>query len=141
MDPTGLSGLRVLCVDNDRPILDGMEALLATWGVVVVKAAGATEALRLAAEVPIDAVLADYHLGSGVDGLELLRRLHATHKPDLGAALITADHGADVEVLARTAGYPLLYKPLRPAALRALLGAFRSRSYKIEATGLQESPA
>jgi PAS domain S-box-containing protein len=141
MDPTGLSGLRVLCVDNDRPILDGMEALLATWGVVVIKATGATEALRLAAEVPVDAVLADYHLGSGVDGLELLRRLHATQNSDLGAALITADHGADVEVLARTAGYPLLYKPLRPAALRALLGAFRSRSYKIEAAGLQESPA
>ncbi len=139
MDPSGLSGLRVLCVDNDRPILDGMEALLATWGVVVIKAAGATEALRLAAEVPIDAVLADYHLGSGIDGLELLRSLQATQTSDLAAALITADHGPDVEALARTAGYPLLYKPLRPAALRALLGAFRSRSYKIETA--QESSA
>jgi PAS domain S-box-containing protein len=137
-DPTGLRGLRVLCVDNDRPILDGMEALLATWGVTVIKATAASEALRLAAEEPIDAVLADYHLGSGIDGLELLRRL-ATQKPDLAAALITADHGADVEALARSAGYPLLHKPLRPAALRALLGAFRSRSYKIEAAGLQES--
>jgi PAS domain S-box-containing protein len=140
-DPTGLSGLRVLCVDNDRPILDGMEALLATWGVVVIKATSAAEALRLAAEGHIDAVLADYHLGSGIDGLELLQRLHAPDKPDFAAALITADHGADVEALARTAGYPLLYKPLRPAALRALLGAFRSRSYKIEAVGLQESSA
>ena len=141
MDPTGLRGLRVLCVDNDRPILDGMEALLATWGVTVIKATEATEAQRLAAEVPIDAVLADYHLGSGIDGLELLRRLQAMQKTDLAAALITADHGADVEALARTAGYPLLHKPLRPAALRALLGAFRSRSYKIEAAGLQESSA
>jgi CheY-like chemotaxis protein len=122
MDPTGLRGLRVLCVDNDRPILDGMEALLSTWGVIVIKAMDATEALRLAAEVPIDAVLADYHLGSGIDGLELLRQLQAAEKPDLAAALITADHGADVEALARTAGYPLLHKPLRAAALRALLG-------------------
>jgi PAS domain S-box-containing protein len=140
MDPTGLRGLRVLCVDNDRPILDGMEALLATWGVTVIKATEGSAALRLAAEVPIDAVLADYHLGSGIDGLELLRHL-ATQKPDLAAALITADHGADVEALARSAGYPLLHKPLRPAALRALLGAFRSRSYRIEAPGLQESSA
>jgi CheY-like chemotaxis protein len=118
-----------------------MVALLATWGVVVIKATGATEALRLGAEVPIDAVLADYHLGSGIDGLELLRRLQAAQTSDLAAVLITADHGADVEALARTAGYPLLYKPLRPAALRALLGAFRSRSYRIETAGLQESSA
>jgi DNA-binding response OmpR family regulator len=109
--------------------------------VAVIKATDAAEALKLAADVHIDAVLADYHLGSGTDGLELLQRLQATQKPDLAAALITADHGADVEVLARTAGYPLLYKPLRPAALRALLGAFRSRSYKVEAAGLQESSA
>jgi len=140
MNPTGLSGLRVLCVDDDRPILDGMQALLATWGVTVIKATNATEALRLAAEVPIDAVLADYHLGTGIDGLELLRRLQANQKADLAAALITADHGAEAEALARAAGYPLLYKPLRAAALRALLSAFRSRSYKIEAASLQESP-
>jgi PAS domain S-box-containing protein len=140
-DPIGLRGLRVLCVDNDRPILDGMEALLATWGVMVIKATDATEALRLAGQVPIDAVLADYHLGPGIDGLELLRCLQATQNPDLPAALITADHSADVEGLARSASYPLLHKPLRPAALRALLGAFRSRSYKIETAGLQESSA
>jgi CheY-like chemotaxis protein len=118
-----------------------MEALLATWGVMVTKATCATEALRLAAELPIDAVLADYHLGSGIDGLELLQRLQAVQKPDLAAALITADHGAEVEALARSAGYPLLHKPLRPAALRALLGAFRSRSYKVEVAALQESSA
>jgi PAS domain S-box-containing protein len=123
MDPTGLRGLRVLCVDNDRPILDGMEALLGTWGVVVVKARNAAEALRFIEEV--DVVLADYHLGDGVDGLELLRRLQASRSIALPAALITADHGAELALIARTAGYPLLHKPLRPAALRALLGAFR----------------
>jgi CheY-like chemotaxis protein len=45
-DPIGLRGLRVLCVDNDRSILDGMEALLGQWGVQVLKAASAAEAMQ-----------------------------------------------------------------------------------------------
>jgi PAS domain S-box-containing protein len=137
MVPSGLRGLRVLCVDNDRPILDGMEALLGTWGVQVIKARNCAEALRLAAQADIDAVLADYHLGDGIDGLELLCRLQASQNAPLAAALITADHGAEVALIARTAGYPLLHKPLRPAALRALLGAFRRRPKKAWAGGVR----
>jgi PAS domain S-box-containing protein len=125
IDPTGLRGLRVLCVDNDRPILDGMEALLGSWDVLVVKAQSASEALQLAARVDVDVVLADYHLGDGINGLELLHRLQHLEDSPLAAALITADHGAEVALMARAAGYPLLHKPLRPAALRALLSAFR----------------
>ena len=135
MDPTGLRGLRVLCVDNDRPILDGMEALLGTWGVPVLKARSVGEAVRIAAEEDIDVVLADYHLGDDIDGIELLKRLQETHGAGLPVALITADHGPEVALLARSAGYPLLYKPLRPAALRALLGAFRRRPRRASAGG------
>jgi CheY-like chemotaxis protein len=112
-------------VDNDRPILDGMEALLGSWDVLVVKAQSASEALQLAARVDVDVVLADYHLGDGINGLELLHRLQHLEDSPLAAALITADHGAEVALMARAAGYPLLHKPLRPAALRALLSAFR----------------
>jgi hypothetical protein len=43
------------------------------------------------------------------------------------AALITADHGAELTRAARKAGVPLLHKPLRPAALRALLSSFSVR--------------
>jgi CheY-like chemotaxis protein len=141
LDPTGLRGLRVLCVDNDRPILDGMEALLGTWGVVVVKARNAAEALRFIGLEEIDVVLADYHLGDGVDGLELLRRLQASRSIALPAALITADHGAELALIARTAGYPLLHKPLRPAALRALLGAFRRWPGSLPAGGIRYTSA
>jgi hypothetical protein len=45
-------------------------------------------------------------------------------------ALITADHGAELTRAARRAGVPLLHKPLRPAALRALLSAFKLRMTK-----------
>jgi hypothetical protein len=46
----------------------------------------------------------------------------------LAGGLITADHGAEVALAARAAGYPVLHKPIRPAALRALLASLRRRS-------------
>ena len=89
--------------------------------------------MRICADARIDTVLADYHLGDGINGIELLRTLRRSWNPGTAAALISADHGADLALQARTAGFPLLHKPLRPAALRALLCAFRRRSAYVEA--------
>ena len=127
-DPSNLQGLRVLCVDNDGAILDGMEALLGQWGVHVIKAGNSSEATMLYDRSDVDTVLADYHLGDGGDGIELLRRLSNSRTTTLTAALISADHDADLIVAARNAGFPLLHKPLRPEALRALLCEFRRQA-------------
>jgi DNA-binding response OmpR family regulator len=126
-DPGNLQGMRVLCVDNDGAILDGMQALLGQWGIEVLKARNGAEAGTLCAQSGADSVLADYHLGDGVDGIELLHRLRAA-APTISAALISADHDADLMLAARRAGFPLLHKPLRPSALRALLSAFRRQA-------------
>jgi DNA-binding response OmpR family regulator len=119
--------LRVLCVDNDRAILEGMDALLGAWGIQVLKARNPAEALQLAARSEVHAVLADFHLGDEIDGLELVRRLQGSCSPPCAGALISADHSAELARLARSSGLPLLHKPLRPAALRALLCAFKRR--------------
>jgi PAS domain S-box-containing protein len=126
-DPGGLRELRVLVVDNDLSILDAMQALLEQWGVRVYKARGSREALQLIGTEVIDAVLADYHLGDDSNGLELIQRIAEIRGQGLASALITADHGAELTRAARRAGTPLLHKPLRPAALRALLSAFKLR--------------
>ena len=126
-DPGGLREFKVLVVDNDLTILDAMQALLEQWGIRVFKAHGSREALRLIGAESVDAVLADYHLNDGSNGLELIQRVTELRGPGCAAALITADHGAELTRAARRAGVPLLHKPLRPAALRALLSAFRLR--------------
>jgi PAS domain S-box-containing protein len=128
INPTSLKGLRVLCVDDDLSILEGMQALLGLWGLEVFKARSAAEALQTAAHCELDAALVDYHLGEGINGLELLRRLNEHREVALPGGLITADHAADIALAARVHGYPVLYKPLRPAALRALLAALRRRA-------------
>jgi CheY-like chemotaxis protein len=125
VDPTSLRDLRVLCVDNDLSILDGMEALLGQWGVQVLKASNSVQAVQLALAHRPEAVLADYHLGDDMDGLELLRQLGEGGVSEFTMALVTADHGPKLAQAARERGVPLLHKPLRPAALRALLTAFK----------------
>lgn len=124
-DPAGLRDFKVLVVDNDLSILDAMQTLLEQWGFRVFKARGSSEALRQLGSEVIDAVLADYHLGDGINGLELIQRITELRGPGCAAALITADHAAELTRAARRAGVPLLHKPLRPAALRALLSAFK----------------
>jgi PAS domain S-box-containing protein len=128
LDPAALREFKVLVVDNDRSILDAMQALLEQWGIRVFKALGSEDALRLIASEPIDAVLADYHLGDGSNGLELIERITEVRGAGCPAALITADHGTELTRAARKAAVPLLHKPLRPAALRALLSSFRLRT-------------
>lgn len=122
--PASLVGGTVLCVDNEEEILDGMQALLERWGLRVLRAASAEEARRVFLQHGPDVVLADYRLGDdSEDGLDLLRSLRVGGVMPVSGALVTADHGAAVAEQARELGYKVLRKPVKPAALRALLGA------------------
>ncbi|QJP15113.1 response regulator [Starkeya sp. ORNL1] len=121
-----LDGLTVLCIDNDPTILDGMETLLTGWGCRVVKAPGAASALGTLREARLapDVLLIDYHLDEG-DGIEAARNLRWKLGRTLPAVLITADRSKTVRDAARTTGMEVLNKPVRPAALRALLAQWR----------------
>ncbi|MCD7098625.1 PAS domain-containing hybrid sensor histidine kinase/response regulator [Stenotrophomonas sp. MMGLT7] len=118
-----LAGLRVLCVDNDREILDGMRALLGRWQVQVIAATTVDEALRKVHERP-DVMLVDYHLHDRLDGLDTLDALRKATPQPIPGALLTADGRDEVKQLARERGYRLLTKPVKPASLRAFLSVF-----------------
>jgi PAS domain S-box-containing protein len=124
VSPSSLAGGTVLCIDNEEAILDGMQTLLERWGLRVLRAGTAAETRRLYDEHAPDVVLADYRLGDDddCDGLELLQSLRNGLAPVRGA-LITADHGAALTTRANELGFKVLRKPVKPAALRALLGA------------------
>ncbi|MBD8881680.1 hybrid sensor histidine kinase/response regulator [Rhodanobacter sp. 7MK24] len=115
--------LTVLCLDDDIAILDGMRILLSRWGVDCRTARDAAAAAVELERGPVDLILADYHLADDTDGLQALQQLRANHVSLPPAALITADGSSELKQRARALGYPLLHKPVRPAALRALLTA------------------
>ena len=117
-----LAGLRVLCLDNDQEILDGMRALLGRWQVEVITAATVDEALQKIGQAPT-VMLVDYHLHDRMDGLEALDALRAASAAPITGALLTADGRDELKQRARERGYRLLTKPVKPASLRAFLAA------------------
>ncbi|MGE3158027.1 MAG: NahK/ErcS family hybrid sensor histidine kinase/response regulator, partial [Xanthobacteraceae bacterium] len=125
-DRVQLSGIVVLCIDNDLAILDGMETLLGGWGCRVLKAADMASAAAAIVEAKAspDGLLVDYHLDQG-NGIEAIVELRRRFGPDLTAILITADRSPRVREEARAHGVQVLNKPVRPAALRALLTQWR----------------
>jgi signal transduction histidine kinase len=124
MGGDSLAGLRVLCVDNDREILDGMRSLLQRWGVVALTAANADEALARLDERP-DVALVDYHLHDRLDGLGVIDELRAHYGRSLPAALLTGDGSDALKLAAREHDCRVLTKPVKPASLRAFLAAQR----------------
>ena len=126
LDRVKLNGITVLCIDNDLAILDGMETLLGGWGCRVLKAPDLKAAIESVAEAQTspDGLLVDYHLDDG-NGIEAIAELRRRFGADLGAILITADRSPHVRQDARVNGVQLLNKPLKPAALRALLTQWR----------------
>jgi Na+/proline symporter/signal transduction histidine kinase len=125
VDPAHLAGTTALCIDNEPAVLDGMETLLRGWGCDVIKAPGLEQAIEAIdrSETPPNGLLVDYHLDHGT-GIEAIVALRARYG-DLPAILITADRSPAVREQARTENVQLLQKPLKPAALRAMLAQWR----------------
>jgi CheY-like chemotaxis protein len=69
-------------------------------------------------------VLVDYHLDGG-NGIDAITQLRWRFGNDLPAILITADRSRRVADDARGQAIQVLNKPVRPAALRALLAQWR----------------
>jgi Na+/proline symporter/signal transduction histidine kinase len=111
-----LDQLKVLCIDNEESILDGMKVLLGGWGCSV-ETIAAVKAIETASRP--DVVIADYHLDDG-NGIEAIARVIERFGPT-PAILITADRTADLRMAADRDGIVLLNKPIKPAALRATL--------------------
>jgi len=122
------AGCHVLAVDNDAASREAIAALFTSWGYAVSTAAGPDEAWAALRRRPADVLIADYHLDAGADGLALIDSLRREGAVDCPTLLITADRGAVLREAAQQRGCRLLYKPLQPARLRALLMHFAERA-------------
>lgn len=119
---TPLQQRRVMVIDDEAPIRDGMETLLRSWGCVALVAADTAAAISVAtAHGRPDALLVDYRLREGVDGLRAIDELRKVLGDNIPAILISGE--SSVEELARIkrSGLLLLHKPVMPAKLRSAL--------------------
>jgi Na+/proline symporter/signal transduction histidine kinase len=119
-----LSGLKVLAIDNEPRVLDGMRTLLGRWGCLVATAHGLAEAREaLFGFGAPDLIIADYHLDEG-DGIAAILALRDDLGRPVPAILATADRSPEARDEAARHDIVILHKPLKPAPLRAQLARY-----------------
>ena len=123
-----MGGTRIVCIENDPAILDGMKTLLGGWDAAVIAALDPVAAIEAIAACgkPITGLLVDYHLDRG-NGIAAIRDIRRRFGATIPAILITADRSPAVRAAATEEKIIVLNKPVKPAALRALIGQWRAR--------------
>jgi CheY-like chemotaxis protein len=125
-----LAGVRILVIDDERTILEGLSVVLANWGAEVLPAQTRAEALALADAwaQPPDVVVSDLLLQGGDNGLDVLAALER-HPRGIGAGtarlLVTGETKPDRLREVASAGITVLYKPVSPRVLRQAIQAQR----------------
>ena len=118
---SSLIGLQVLCIDNDPAILQGMTALLSNWRCDVIAAQSLESARECLNNRRPDIILADYQLDDNRNGLDAMDTLRKEIDPGIPGILITGYTAPEVREDAIKRGYQVLYKPIKPAGLRAMV--------------------
>ena len=118
---SNLGGLHFLCIDNDPAILQGMVALLGNWKCDVTAAESLEDAMEKLEGNRPDIILADYQLDDNKNGLDAMDSIRGALNANIPGILITGYMAPEVREDAINRGYQILYKPVKPAALRALV--------------------
>lgn len=118
---------RVLVLEDDAGSRTALTEVLQGWGCEVRAAASLHEALHQepGSQRP-DALLVDWNLPHGVDGLMAVAALRSAIGHAVPALLVTAEATPELQARAAAAGLPLLPKPIAPMKLRAFLQSHQS---------------
>jgi len=110
----------VLVIEDDEAQRESMRLLLEVHGYAVAVASSLRDALALADDphgCGPGAIVADFNLGGAANGVEVVRRVAARLGRSIPAVVVTGDVSDQAARTVRQAGFQLLYKPVRPAAL------------------------
>jgi Na+/proline symporter/CheY-like chemotaxis protein/two-component sensor histidine kinase len=116
-----LAGAVILCIDDNSDIRDGMRALLGGWDCDVRTAAAGQEWRRAMGDDAPDLIVADYHLGDDEHGPDVVTEICGVFELVIPAIIVTADPSESLREEAARRGHVVLSKPVKPAALRALM--------------------
>ncbi len=119
-----MTGLDVICIDNDEMVLAGMESVLKRWGADVrtfQSDRGALGGVSGDVATMPDLLILDYQLDHGRTGFDALMALEAHWKARPVTIMITASLSGSAQEEAADMGIPVLSKPVEPAQLRALI--------------------
>jgi PAS domain S-box-containing protein len=121
IESQGTKAYRILCVDNEQLIIDGMESLIGEWGYDVDVALDEEAANELISENQPDLIIIDYHLNNDQTGLNVVSSWQESWLKDTPVIVITADYTDEVRLATKSSGFNLLKKPVRPMQLKGLI--------------------
>jgi signal transduction histidine kinase/CheY-like chemotaxis protein len=122
VDPaTPLAGSCVAVVDDEEIVVEGMQALLATWGATAIGASSGDTILSALGEAETypDLIIADYRLGHGELGIDVVARIRYEIGSPIPALLISGDSSTETLETLRRSGVDFLLKPVLPEELKA----------------------
>jgi len=128
-DGVHFDGLKVLVIDDDRDVRDGMHLLLEQRSCDVIAAESTEEALAaiVAEEIVPDVVVADYRLRGDRTGADAIRAVRDEVNEDVPALIVTGDTSPDRLREATASGFRLLNKPVEPEELFDAIGELAGR--------------
>ncbi|WP_462379320.1 ATP-binding response regulator [Pseudomonas sp. Marseille-QA0892] len=116
-----LVGRRVIVVDDDEAVRQGMQDILSSWQMVCDTAESLDEALTSVERQPPDAIICDYRLRERQTGADVIERLRAHLGYGIPALLITGDTAPERLREAMSSQIPLLHKPVPAETLKETL--------------------
>lgn len=114
---TRLLNARLLFIDDDEIVREGMLHLLRDWGCECEAAESIEEALALVQLNVPDVIVSDYRLREQRTGVEAIAAVRKLIGSDIPALLITGDTAPTRLREAQASGIPLLHKPVSPGLL------------------------
>ena len=123
---------RVLIVEDERSIRQGLCEVVSSMGLAAAAAAGLGEARQILGKQTVDCVLLDIRLRDG-DGLDLLTQLRAGPHRDVPVIVATAYGDSERTIRAmRDGAFDYLTKPFDLPTLRAAVGrALKQRALSL----------
>jgi signal transduction histidine kinase/ActR/RegA family two-component response regulator len=127
------AAVRVLLVDDNDVLRKAMVEQLAGLGADVTQVCSATEALEAMrhATAPIDVVLADYDLGGGMTGLDLLLALNDRIDEEQPGLIITGSDDPAVVRALDESDFEWLQKPIDIAVLWGAIAQARASAVPV----------
>ena len=121
-----VSKAKILCIDNDSRILEGMNLLVSNWGYPIRCALGRTQAYQILDDgFAPEILLVDYHLDNET-GLQLIEDVFKKYQFQCPVIVITANRTEELKAEIEQGNFYLLNKPIRPAVLRSIINKLQN---------------
>jgi len=110
---------RVLVIDDEPQVLQGMRHMLEGWGCKVILAESARDALKAIAITDFlpELIISDFRLGNNQDGIDAVAALHESLESNVPAILISGDTSPERLKQVKKAGFLFLHKPVSASEL------------------------